>query len=137
MTDAQGLKRAYEEPDSVFQNGDTLYIAGTHPTNIVDWYQDVTLIPTKRVRFSNRFRQAEEAMNKGIKRVVGHSLGGSVALELQQNDPDLESVTYGAPVWSSKHGKRYRHWLDPVSMFDSGASSSSSPGWNPHSYDGF
>jgi hypothetical protein len=64
-------------------------------------------------------------------------LGGSVALELEEHYPRLESVTYGAPVWSSKQGKRYRHRFDPVSMFDSGSSSSRGPGWNPHSYDGF
>jgi pimeloyl-ACP methyl ester carboxylesterase len=30
---------------------------------------------------------------------VGHSLGGSVALELQKQHPNLTSRTFGAPVW--------------------------------------
>ena len=34
--------------------------------------------------------------------VVGHSLGGSVALKLQMNDPELKSRTYGAPVLDLK-----------------------------------
>ena len=61
----------------------------------------MTMIPTKRVRHSDRYRQAEAVYSKSVKRVVGHSLGGSVALDLQKKYPRLTLKTYGAPVWSS------------------------------------
>ena len=52
--------------------------------------------------------------------VVGHSLGGAVALKMQTR-------TYGAPVFDplGMHpGDRYRSYGDPVSIFDRGAKSS-------------
>ena len=79
---------------------------------------------------------ATEEIRKGINRgeidtVVGHSLGGSVSLELQKNYPDRikKSRTYGAPVMDllgseSENVDRYRNWLDPVSIFDRGAKKS-------------
>ena len=63
--------------------------------------------------------------------MVGHSLGGSVSLELQKNYPDrkLKSRTYGAPVMDllgseSENVDRYRNGFDPVSVFDRGAKKS-------------
>jgi hypothetical protein len=71
--------------------------------------------------------------NPEIKRAVGHNLGGSVALELQKNYPDLESRTYGAPVWDplmcDGQVDRYRNLGDPVSTFDRSATKSVK--WNP------
>ena len=75
---------------------------------------------------------AEKALRfkPNIKRVVGHSLGGSVALELQKHHPELMSRTYGAPVvdlkgavqptWNTK-AERDRILGDPISMFDTSA----------------
>ena len=63
-----------------------------------------------------------------IDRVVGHSLGGSVALELAKNY-DVETRTYMAPVVDTglfNNGiqpERYRNTNDPISMFDRGAKS--------------
>ncbi len=50
---------------------------------------------------STRYQESEKALtpNPNITKVVGHSLGGSVALELQKQYPQLESRTYGAPVF--------------------------------------
>ena len=78
--------------------------------------------------------------NPNIKNVVGHSLGGSFALELQKNHPGLNSRTFGAPVWDPMsvdnkykgfHGQvdRYRNALDPFSVFDGSAKTSIT--WNP------
>ena len=59
--------------------------------------------------------------------MVGHSLGGSVTLELQKQYPErnFETTTYGAPVAAFSKGNRYRHSgiliTDPISMFDFGA----------------
>ena len=76
--------------------------------------------------------------NPQLTRVVGHSLGGAVALDLQKRNPSLHSVTYGAPVLDINpfvHNERYRHMGDPVSAFDWGAESWLPPkGGHPHSY---
>ena len=54
-----------------------------------------------------------------------------MSLELQKNYPDrkLKSRTYGAPVMDilgseAENVDRYRHWFDPVSVFDRGAKKS-------------
>jgi len=119
ITDKEGLERAYQQGDA-YAYGDTLYVAGSHTAR--DWFDDVTKIPNWQnapagfsnatdimqmipgagdLRNAERYQAAETALkaNPGIKRVVGHSLGGSVALELQKNYSGLESRTYGAPVW--------------------------------------
>jgi hypothetical protein len=132
ITDKEGMQRAYEQGDA-YAYGDTLYVAGSHTAK--DWYDDVTKVPFwGDVRNATRYQQAEKALaaNPNIKNVVGHSLGGSVALELQKNHSGLASRTYGAPVWDpmgednkykgfSGQVERYRNHLDPVSAFDGSA----------------
>lgn len=147
VTDSAGLQTAYDAEHNVYTNGDTLYIAGTQAgklaTGVLPWnwgsgnfskgsedvWDDVSKIPFwGDLTNSTRYKEAEAALkaNPNIKRVVGHSLGGSVALELQKRYPQLESRTYGAPVWdptgSDAKNKstvdRYRNYLDPVSIFD-------------------
>ena len=53
---------------------------------------------------SERYINAEKVLktHPHIRLVVGHSLGGSVALELQKHYPSLLSRTYGAPVLDLK-----------------------------------
>ena len=140
ITDAEGLQKAYQQGDT-YAYGDTLYVAGSHTAK--DWYDDVTKVPFwGDLRNATRYQQAEKALkvNPNISNVVGHSLGGSVALELQKNYPNLTSRTYGAPVWDplGQDNKykgfggqvdRYRNLLDPFSFFDSSAKSSIK--WNP------
>ena len=64
------------------------------------------------------------------------NLGGSVAQETQPNFKNRinKSRTYGAPIFNglgsdSEHAERYRHWMDPFSMFDGSAKKSFK--WNP------
>lgn len=67
-------------------------------------------------------------------RVVGHSLGGAVALDLAE-DHSVAAETYGAPVVSfNSSSHRHRDYLDPVSMFDFGAVNRLS---FPHSFRGY
>jgi len=131
-TDKEGLERAYAQGDTYIW-GDTLYIAGSHTAR--DWFDDVTKVPFwGDLRGAERYQAAEKALkaHKNIRRVIGHSLGGSVALELQKNYKGLASRTYGAPVWDPlgqdymKYGKveRYNNLFDPVSMFDKSVNSS-------------
>ena len=147
-TDKEGLQRAYAQGDT-YVWGDTLYIAGSHTAR--DWFDDVTKVPFwGDLRGAERYEAAEKTLkaHRNIRRVVGHSLGGSVALELQKNYKGLASRTYGAPVWDPfgedhmKYGKveRYNNLFDPVSMFDGSVNSSIK--WDPwssaslwHAYD--
>ncbi len=136
-----GLNNAYSSTNGVFVNGDTLYISGTHTAR--DVYDDITTIPFNRVEQSERYQQAIKSLEAipTIKRVVGHSLGGSVALQIEKNYPNRIdfSRVYGAPVldmnpYINDKVERYRSWFDPVSLLDINASSDWNSGLNPHSY---
>ena len=67
--------------------------------------------------------------------MIGHSLAGSIALEMQKRYPHITHTrTYGAPMWNpmgkdSNNVDRYRNWFDRVSMFDRSAVKSVK--WNP------
>jgi hypothetical protein len=53
-----------------------------------------------------------------------------VALQLQKEQPELKTRTYGAPVLDPlgrNPGDRYRSYGDPVSILDRGAKSSLDP----------
>ena len=136
ISDEMGLDRAYNEPTGVFLHKDTLYVAGTrwdHPHDLLD---DLS-IPLHLMTSSQRYQDALAAVTPTTKRVVGHSLGGAVALELQKRK-GLKSITYGAPVISgSSSSDRRKHPGDPFAMFDWGAKSIPSSGWNPHSFSGY
>ena len=72
-------------------------------------------------------------------RIVGHNLGGSVALEMQKQYGIPRSRTSAAPAvdFSGKGNERYGFALDPVSMFDGGARTSNMLKLNPHDYHGW
>ena len=134
MEDRKGLKEAYDLDSGVYTAGDTLYVAGTK--SLRDAWDDLK-IPFGQTSRSQRYEDAARTLKAmpQIRRVVGHSLGGAVALELQQANPGLKSVTYGAPVTSISGGERYRHAGDPVAALDFGATTTLPTGVNPHSYE--
>ena len=79
-----GLNQAYNNHNKIHVDNDTLYIAGT--SNLKDVYDDLTKIPFfGTVKDSTRYNQAKTALdsNPHIKNLVGHSLGGSISLEIQ------------------------------------------------------
>ena len=104
-----------------------MYIAGSHTSK--DWYDDVTKVPDwGDLRQSTRYQAATKALkeNPQVTHVVGHSLGGSVALQLEKDYSNQikTSRTYGAPVldaWKGGNPERYRHYADPVSILDRSA----------------
>ena len=101
-----------------------MFIAGTR--DFRDVYDDVTKIPVwGDLKNSKRYKDVEEeiAANPNVKKLVGHSLSGSVALEFEKNNKGYETTTYGAPVFqlSSNEGNRFRHRNDAISAFDFGA----------------
>ena len=156
INDAEGLSKAYADGDT-YVYGKTLYVAGSHTAR--DWYDDLK-IPFRQTSNAYRYQKADEALkaHPEVTRVVGHSLGGAVSLELQKNHPEreLNSRTYGAPVYdplgldrlndninklsTGKENKseRYANILDPVAMMDGSAEHSIffEPGLSgPHEYD--
>ena len=87
---------------------------------------------------TQRYRDAVPMMN-GVDVVVGHSLGGAVALSLSQHYP-ARPITYAAPVFDlnpfdSSGRDRYRHIGDPVAFLDLAANTSAPTSLNPHSFD--
>lgn len=149
-----GLELAYKNKLNYLSSiGDTLFIGGTQ--NSQDVYDDVRHVPWwGNMKQTERYKQADLYLkrNQQIKHLVGHSLGASVALALQKNNPDkYDVVTYGAPVIGGldpfRKGKveRYKHIgktgeSDPVASLDMFANEVPIKSSNPfklHSYKGY
>ena len=84
-----------------------MYVAGSHTAR--DWYDDVTKVPFwGDVRGAERYQAAEKALSvhQNVKRVVGHSLGGSVALELQKRHKGLAERLCGTPSERTRSTER-------------------------------
>ena len=133
LADRVGLDRAYADPRTVYMEGDSMYVAGT--SSLGDVVDDLAL-PFGLTKGTQRYIDAERVLqsNPKIRRVVGHSLGAAVSLELQRARPELETRTYGAPVVSMTKGERYKSAGDPVSFLDFGAKTTLPKSLNPHSY---
>ena len=133
IEDRAGLDKAYADPHKVYMEGDSLFVAGT--SSFGDAVDDIAL-PFGLAKGTQRYIDTERVLkaNPKIRRIVGHSLGGAVSLELGKERPDLKTRTYGAPVVSMSGGERYRSSGDPVSAFDWGAKTTAPTTLNPHSY---
>lgn len=119
-----GLSNAYKSKNKLFVKDDTLFIAGT--SSLQDVWDDLK-IPLRLTRFSQRYQVAHDLLknNPQVKKLVGHSLAGSVSLELQKQHPDkdYDVTTYGAPVlqMGGQKYKRFRKAGDLISGLDDGA----------------
>ena len=100
ITDKEGLQKAYSNDSKLYTHGNTLCVAGT--SNLHDVHDDLT-IPFNQTSQGLIYRDAHAVLrtNPLNKNVVGHSLGGAMTLELQNNYTvlDLTTSTYGAPVF--------------------------------------
>ena len=123
-----------------------MYISGTHLdrlSGLRDVLDDVTFLPLREAYSAQRYQQALAALkasNGRVEDLVGHSLGGAMAAALTERFPELEARVYGAPLLRSSASVRvtsFRHQYDPISMLDRGATVSTAPGWNAHSYKGY
>ena len=80
------------------------------------------------------------ALTPGIRHVVGHSYGASVAKAIATDVPRLQARLYGSPsvTWRNTNPRiqSFRRYGDVISILDRGATSSVG-GLNPHSYRGF
>ena len=132
ISDEEGLKRAYDTQDGLYQHYNKLFIAGTKdfPQDHLDDLKlpfDDTLNKTKRGRDADAYYRSHHEIDT----VIGHSLGGSVSLALEKqykkegNNPYgiVQSKTFGAPVISGnalgeKNPNRIRYFGDPISALD-------------------
>ena len=85
ITNGEGLKLAYETKGGLYQHYNKLFIAGTmdFPTGHIDDSKlpfDDTLNKTHRGRTADAYYRSRHA----IYTVIGHSLGGAVALSLEK-----------------------------------------------------
>ena len=92
--DSEGLAKAYANKEGVWTEGKTLYVAGVK--SLRDVWDDVK-IPLGLTSQSERYHNADLTLRAmpQVKRIVGHSLGGAVALELRAKT-GKETTTYGA-----------------------------------------
>ena len=133
---SNGLSKAYENPDGLYREGDTLYIAGTRNLKDVSQWPLIVLHKTRMDEYLKN--------NPDIKNLVGHSAAGAAILEKQKETGNrYNTITYGSPTldtsFITKHNSihrvnRYANFFDPVALLDFSAQRSFIPRtWNPHS----
>jgi len=143
ISDQDGLQQAYGSSDGLFHDTrtNTLYIAGTRNMGHVgEWWK----IPAFKVKDSDIYSKTENYLkdHPEIENLIGHSYGGSVALQFQKNDNKYKTRTYGAPVFDPiprnpfHSPQRYCNRYDPVCAADMGAEKQNYLNFNlnPHSY---
>ena len=153
LTDTQGLRLAYENPDRIYRNGSILYIAGTKDP--IDFYDDLKL-PLYQTRNTKRYKDVDKFIQDdaieidgkkhygGVTGIISHSLGSAVGQQINNDYGNIfRSRSYGSPFVSSQRQEdtgtnlRIRKSGDPVSMFDSGSITLNRGNLNPfqnHSY---
>ena len=153
LTDTQGLKLAYENPDGIYQNGSILYIAGTKSGR--DVYDDLKL-PLYQTQQTKRYKDVDKFIKDGtievdgktltgITDIISHSLGSAVGQQINNDNGNIfRSRSYGSPFVSSQRPEdtgtnlRIRGSKDVVSMFDGGSITVPKGSLNPlynHSYE--
>ena len=152
LTDTQGLKLAYENPEGIYQNGSILYIAGTKSGR--DVYDDLKL-PLFQTRSTKRYKDVDKFIKDGtievggkkltgITDIISHSLGSAVGQQINDDYGNIfRSRSYGSPFVSSQRPEdtgnnlRIRKAGDVVSMFDNATINLNRSSLNPldnHSY---
>jgi hypothetical protein len=151
ISDEDGLTKAYEAKNGLYQHHNKLFIAGTK--SLQDAWDDLK-IPFGKTMDGVRADNANAyylANQSSIDTVIGHSLGGAIALNLEQkygkkgDNPYgiIQSKTFGSATASLPGGSndRIRYLGDPISALDFGATTvipSLSQRWNnsAHSFSG-
>ena len=114
LTDTQGLKLAYENPDGIYQNGSILYIAGTKSGR--DVYDDLKL-PLYQTRHTKRYKNVDKFIQDGaieidgkkhygITDVISHSLASAVSQQINDDYGNIfRSRSYGSPLFQVSRQK--------------------------------
>ena len=152
LTDTQGLRLAYENPEGIYQNGSILYIAGTKSGR--DVYDDLKL-PLYQTQQTKRYKDVDKFIKDGtievdgkkltgITDIISHSLGSAVGQQINNDYGNIfRSRSYGSPFVSGQRPEdtgtnlRIRKAGDVVSMFDKGSITLDRGTLNPlqnHSY---
>ena len=152
LTDTQGLRLAYENPEGIYQNGSILYIAGTKSGR--DVYDDLKL-PLYQTQQTKRYKDVDKFIKDGtievdgkkltgITDIISHSLGSAVGQQINNDYGNIfRSRSYGSPFVSSQRPEdtgtnlRIRKAGDVVSMFDKGSTTLNKGTLDPlqnHSY---
>ena len=136
LTDTQGLRLAYENPEGIYQNGSILYIAGTKSGR--DVYDDLKL-PLYQTQQTKRYQDVDKFIKDGtievdgkkltgITDIISHSLGSAVGQQINNDYGNIyRSRSYGSPFVSSQRPEdtgtnlRILKAGDVVSAFDSGS----------------
>ena len=136
LTDTQGLRLAYENPEGIYQNGSILYIAGTKSGR--DVYDDLKL-PLHQTQQTKRYKDVDKFIKDGtievdgkkltgITDIISHSLGSAVGQQINNDYGNIfRSRSYGSPFVSGQRPEdtgtnlRIRKAGDVVSMFDKGS----------------
>ena len=134
LTDTQGLRLAYENPEGIYQNGSILYITGTKSGR--DVYDDLKL-PLYQTQQTKRYKDVDKFIKDGtievdgkkltgITDTISHSLGSAVSQQINNNYGNIfRSRSYGSPFVSGQRPEdtdlRIRKAGDVVSMFDKGS----------------
>ena len=132
LSDAIGLRLAYERPDGLYQNGTRLYVAGTGGGRrwLGNLYDDITKVPFNRTNETQRFKDAKRKIEEegNIEQIIGHSLGGATTLHLSKDyDNRFKTRVYASPTVSfekpdrTEQNVRVRGKYDPISILDRGA----------------
>ena len=144
ISNTQGIKMAYDRDNKIFVKDNKMYIGGTTSAN--DWKQNFTMLKTGQIRQMDRYKEARRVLlqNPQVDTLLGHSMGGSVALELNKEfkDKNFKTRTYDAPVVSlispifgfdrpTEQHKRFRKAGDLVSSLDSAAINYNTDSFNP------
>ena len=151
--DGEGLAQAYESEDGFFYDAATCtqYLRGTD--SLQDVGDDVAIFEQRGATSTGMYGAALAtyerltASGRPVRRLVGHSLGGAVALALARTlaarGVAVETRTFAALVADLRPRasydpapERYRHPLDLLSSLDRGAAVGPFALW-PHSYFGF
>ena len=144
ISNAQGIRLAYDNNNKIVLRNNKMYIGGTTSAN--DWKQNFTMLKTGQIRNMDRYKEARKVLleNPQVDTIYGHSMGGSVVLELNKEFPDrnLKTRTYDAPVVSliapilgldkpTEQHKRFRKAGDIVSSLDNAAINYNTDSLNP------
>ena len=119
-----GLDSAYKSDTKLSIKDDTMFVAGT--SNLQDVWDDLK-VPLGLTKFSQRYKDAANLLKiiPQVKKLVGHSLGGISAVELQKQHPNrnFDVTTYGAPVlqMGGQTYERFGKSGDLISGLDDGA----------------
>ena len=144
ISNTQGIKLAYDRDNKTFVKGNKMFVGGT--TSKSDWVENFTKLKTGGIRDMARYKEARRVLleNPQVDTLLGHSMGGSVVLELNKEfkDKSYKTRTYDAPVVSlvapifgfdrpTEQHKRFRMTGDLVSSLDNAAINYSTDSFNP------